>query len=303
MTFLKKIKKIQTNIVRYFKHRTYRKKIQAEKSRQYLFRAVEKKPSFASLYFSKKRVVQYANIIINNSEKYKYPFLSVGVFLLLACTYILFVSPYFRIAPSKVLIERTDSITDINIAYKSIEKIYGQSLFFMSEQEIAAMLVGMQKNIKTVDITRLYPNGLKIILQSYQPQFVTSFPSNDTHESTKKYIITSNGILIYEKNPPKKLLPIDIVDPAFVEIGFFDYKEGIPDSYVKRILFARDSFLDKFTGTNISRLSYFRVERELHIALESGVRIIIDLSDTQDITRQIIALRFYADQHKDVLSL
>jgi len=179
MIFLKQIKKLQTNIVRYFKHRTYRKKVQAEKSRQYLFRATEKKPSFFHMYFSKKKALQFANLIINNSGKYKYPFFGVGIFLLLTCIYILFVSPYFRIAPSKVLIERLDGITDINIAYKSVEKIYGQSIFFMSERELADMLVGMQKNIKTIDVSRLYPNGLKIILQSYQPQFVTSFVTGE----------------------------------------------------------------------------------------------------------------------------
>jgi len=85
----------------------------------------------------------------------------------------------------------------------------------------------------------------------------------------KKYIITTNGVLIYEKNPSKKLLPIDIIDPTFVETGFFDYKEGIPEMYMSRILFARDTFLDRFTGVNIAHLAYFKVERELHISLES----------------------------------
>jgi hypothetical protein len=176
MTFLNQIKKHYNDITRYYKQRVYRKKIQAEKSRQYLFRAKEKKLSFFKLYFSKKKVLQFANIVLHNNEKYKYPFLSIGIFLIVACFYILAISPYFRIAPSKVLIERTDTITDINIAYKSIENIYGESIFFVSESEVANMLASLQKNIKTVSITRLYPNGLKIILQSYQPQFVTTFP-------------------------------------------------------------------------------------------------------------------------------
>lgn len=298
MIFLRQIKKTYASIARYFKHRAYRKKVLSEKSRQYLFRASEKKPSFFSLYFSKKKTLQFANTFLHASEKYRYPFFSIGAFLLLACTYILFISPYFRIAPSKVLIERTDTITDINIAYKSIENIYGQSIFFMNEGDVANMLVSLQKNIKTIDISRLYPNGLKIILQSYQPQFVTAFAGSE-----KKYILTSNGVLIYDKNPSKKLFPIDIVDPTFVEIGFFDYKEGITEQYMQRIVTARDTFFDRFTGVNISRLTYFKVERELHISLESGVRIILELTEPEDITRQLAALRFYVDQHKDVLNL
>ncbi len=299
MISLRKIKKYFEEKIRYFKQRSFRKKVQAQKSKQYLFRATtEKKPSIFQIYTNKKKLNQFANIFVSSLENYKYPFLVVWIFLFLACIYLLTLSPYFRIAPSKVIIERTDDITDINIAYKSIEPIHGQSIFFIDEFEIANLLASMQKNIKSADISRLYPNGLKIILQSYQPQFNTTFTGID-----KNYVLTTNGVLIYQKNPLKKAYQIDIIDPQLLESGFFDYKEGIGEIYMQRILFARDTFLDRFTGINISRLIYFKTERELHVALESGTRIILELTDNQDIVRQLAALRFYVDQNKDVLSL
>jgi hypothetical protein len=54
--------------------------------------------------------------------------------------YIVFISPYFRISPSKVIIERLDTITDINIAYKSIENVYSSSIFLIDKNEIKKSL-------------------------------------------------------------------------------------------------------------------------------------------------------------------
>jgi hypothetical protein len=39
------------------------------------------------------------------------------------------------------------------------------------------------------------------------------------------------------------------------------------------------------------------------MSLESGARIILELTEPADIIRQLTALRFYVDQHKDVLGL
>jgi len=72
-----------------------------------------------------------------------------------------------------------DSITDINIAYKSIEDVYGMPIFSVETDKVLSELTSLQKNIKHANVSRLFPNGLKIIIESYKPQFFVRFPNSE----------------------------------------------------------------------------------------------------------------------------
>lgn len=209
--------------------------------------------------------------------------------------YIFFFSPYFRISPSKVIIERLDSITDINIAYKSIEDVYGTSILGVETSKVLEELTALQKNIKHVKISKLFPNGLKIIIESYKPEFFVRFSGSE-----KSYIITSNGILIYQKVNNTNLYFLDLVDPSFTEMSFIDYKEGVGEEFMPSILRARDTFKVTFPTVNIAKFAYFKAEREVHIALESG--LIVLLRTAPDIDNQILSLKIYNDKNKDFIN-
>ncbi len=194
-----------------------------------------------------------------------------------------------------VIIERLDSITDINIAYKSIEDIYGSSIFSVDTNAILAHLTSLQKNIKHADISRLFPNGLKIIIESYKPEFFVRFPLTE-----KTYIITKNGILIYQKANDTNLYYLDLVDPGFTEMSFIDYKEGIREEFMSSILLARDFFKSTFPAVNIAKFTCFKSEREIHVALESGLVVLLRTAD--DIEDQILSLKIYNDKNKDFIN-
>lgn len=134
MHFAKKIKRALTAIGKYWKNRAFREKTLAEKRRLYLLDTKKRDPRapFFS-FFAKKKRFYYFNTVVAlfeaNKDRFRLSFLLIGCFLIFSSVYILFFSPYFRISPSKVVIERLDTITDINIAYKSIEDVYGESIF------------------------------------------------------------------------------------------------------------------------------------------------------------------------------
>jgi len=211
-------------------------------------------------------------------------------------SYILFFSPYFRISPSKVIIERLDSVTDINIAYRSIEDIYNASIFSIETHDILEKLTSLQKNIKHAEISRLFPNGLKIIIESYKPQFFVRFPTSE-----KSYILTENGILVYQKTNETNLYSLDLVDPSFTEMSFIDYKEGVNNEFMPFILRSRDFFKSTFANINIAKFTYFKSEREIHLALESGLTILMRTAD--DIEDQILSLKIYNDKNKDLINV
>lgn len=288
-------------IARYWKNRKFRKATALEKKKRYLFDAKNSEgqhPSLFSLFREKKRFY-YFNTVINvleqNKDRFRLSFILIGTFLIVSSSYILFFSPYFRISPSKVIIERLDSITDINIAYKSIEDIYNVSIFSIETGDVLEKLTTLQKNIKHAEISRLFPNGLKIIIESYKPQFFVRFPLSE-----KSYIITDNGILVYQKVNDMNLYLLDLIDPSFTEMSFIDYKEGIQSEFMPFILKSRDFFKTTFPAVNIAKFAYFKSEREIHIALESGLTVLLRAAD--DIENQILSLKVYNDKNKDFIN-
>jgi hypothetical protein len=58
------------------------------------------------------------NFVRNNNNKYIPYYFAVGAFLIFASIYIFLFSSYFSI--QKIYIERTDELSNINIAYKAI---------------------------------------------------------------------------------------------------------------------------------------------------------------------------------------
>ena len=301
MDFMRQVRYNIQKITRYWKNRKFRKETALQKKKRYLFDAKSTSTTNPSLFtiFREKKRFYYLNILSNiidrNKNRFQLSFLLIGAFLLVSSTYILFFSPYFRISPSMVIIERLDSITDINIAYKSIEDIYSSSIFWVDTLSLRTKLTSLQKNIKQVSISRLFPNGLKIIIESYKPQFFVRFPLSE-----KTYILTSNGILVYQKANDTNLYSLDLVDPSFTEMTFIDYKEGVSELFMLPILHARDFFKTTFPSVNIAKFTYFKSEREIHIALESG--LIVLLRAENDIDNQILSLKIYNEKNKDFIN-
>lgn len=301
MGWARQIRNSIQKISRYWKNRKFRKEIALEKKKRYLFDTKKSNewPTSLFTFFREKKRFYYFNTIINvldqNKDRFRISFVLIWAFLIASSSYIIFLSPYFQISPSRVIIERLDSITDINIAYKSIENVYSTSIFSVDKAKVTEGLTNLQKNIKHVDVSKLFPNGLKIIIESYVPQFFVRFPGTE-----KSYIITSNGILVYQKANDANLYFLDLVDPSFTEMSFIDYKEGINEVIMPFILQARDIFKKTFSSVNIAKFTYFKSERELHLALESGLSILMRADG--EIEDQILSLKMYNEKNKDFIN-
>ncbi len=130
MAFLAKIR----NTLKKRKNKNFRESIQVEKSQKYLIQDQVERPKRGKWNFFRKegnRLSPFSRFIQDKihftqdfSERQQLYLKSIGIFLILASTYILVYSPYFLLSPSKVLIEAIDDGIDISIAYRSIEDIY-----------------------------------------------------------------------------------------------------------------------------------------------------------------------------------
>ncbi len=299
MRALKRIKTYSEAFLRYFERKNFRDRVREEKTKKYLVSTA--RPKSVTIFDSCGRggKFRFASTIYakirEESDAIRAVSASIAAVLVLLSGYLIFGSTYFRISPSKVIVERLDSGSDVNIAYKSIEEFYGAPIFSVESRAVASAVIAMQKNIREARVSKLYPNGLKIVLSSWPPEFVTYFPSLERY-----YGVTGNGILVYARSRNPELAEISIIDPDLAEAGFLDYREGIAEESMKRMLSLRDAMKEALPGIVISKYAYFRLEQEVHVSLDSGARLIFSLDGTD--RRQLSTLVFWNSQEGGILA-
>jgi len=95
----------------------------------------------------------------------------------------LFFSHYFSVKNIDII--RQDNIINIDLSYKSIENIRYKPILFVDKESIKKSLITHQPNIKEIYIRKILPDNIKIILTSYNSNFIFE---NDN----KFYEITDN---------------------------------------------------------------------------------------------------------------
>jgi cell division septal protein FtsQ len=281
MISLAKIKRWYKGFARKIANRKFRETAAKERSQRYLFENNRKStPSFFEIYQKAKRGAYFRpfySAFEKNHNQFRIAFGIIGAMLVLLTVYITLLSPYFRISPNRVIIERTDEFSDINIAYKAIEDVYGKSLWFTSAAEVGHAIRSLEKNIGNVDVQRLYPNGLKVVIESYPPVFTVHFRSLG-----RDFLLSENGILIPDRTKRDDLPSMNVYSAELLESSFLDYKEAISMAKMKRILALVNAFKEQFPKVSLVSLSYYKTENEIHLFLENGTRIIFLLDDTLD---------------------
>ncbi|MDD5213632.1 MAG: FtsQ-type POTRA domain-containing protein [Candidatus Gracilibacteria bacterium] len=283
--FLKQLKKKYKKL----KNRDFHKKLENEKARLY-GRGEQldfncRKNKFQIFSLSRK----YINFVRYNNNKYIPYYFAIGAFLILGSIYIFFYSSYFAI--QKIYIERTDELSNINIAYKAVSEYYGNSIILSDENEIKNKIISYQKNIKTVDVRKMLPDSIKISITSYKGAFNTQMFGRD-------YIVSNNGIFIPIKNSSKlKFATIHFKDPD--TLGIIDYKDILSQDDITKT----QTLLSKINGSliniKIKDLDFFPIERELHVNDDNGTKYIFDL--TRNLDEQVSKTKAFFDKNKDTM--
>lgn len=181
------------NIKNFFKvtkkeDRKFQKQVQSEKKQKYLFKdentdnTTFKRRGNAKIRGKKqKNTKAKITTFIQDQINIKKPSKDLGIFmsaisglLFILCAYIIWFSPYFKISANNVLIEGLNKSIDINIAYKSIEDIYGKNIFSINQKKITKNLKESMSNIENIEVDRLFPNGVKILIKTLPNPFDTT---------------------------------------------------------------------------------------------------------------------------------
>lgn len=298
MAFLKALKAK----IHQYRNKDFRKNIEETKKKTYLFRDHEEVFSTerGGIIRKKKNIVSPFSRIITRINEVRTESSStlniIGLILLWLSGYIIFFSSYFQIAPSRVLIEGMDSSIDTNICYQAIDDLYGKNIFTINNSTVLRSIKKYQKQVSRIDLDYLYPNNIKILVYSLPIEFQSTVYGID-----KKWWLTTNGVLIPESklSETEKLWDtIELISPRLKETIFLDYKEVFAEELVSVIRKTLEIIRSDFSDFRLAKTRYFENEQELHITLESGVRIFLSLDST--LKNQLLSLKTYALAHRDV---
>ncbi len=314
MDFLRWIR----NFSKRYKNRGFHSEIKKEKQQKYLFRDTPShmKTKRWGILREKKKVLRpftsffqekiSSNLLIFQEENKTLWY--IGVTIIALCIYIFLFSPYFQISPSKVLIEAENDGIDINIAYRAIEDIYEQNLFFFDEGLLAMNLKKYQHNIETVSIDRLYPNGLKIIIKSYPILYKTTI----SWRWEKYWWLSANGVFIPTLEQKLDWLQWFDVIANISEDELLDYKNIVPEEKIIAITKVVEIFKQEWWDIKIGKIRFLAEENEFHISLENGGRLLFSLQDFainrneadiyKNLKNQLLTLKTYIEKYRSVLS-
>ena len=241
------------------------KKKKTSKKRKFILNKTEQ-----TSFIKKRRNLSINNkhleklkIFWNNTSHYYILLLAI---LLLTLIYIIF-WPLFKIKNIEII--KQDNITNMQIAYKAVDNYRWKSILSIEKKHILENLQKYQHNISSIKTDIILPNTLKIIIDSYKWAYNTTI-------NWKTFLITNNWTLI--PSSYSKDLKELIIKKKFDKNKFLDYKKSLDKEYINKITKIISSIKENIIDLEIKELTYYVIERELHIETEKNTTIIFDLN-------------------------
>ena len=227
--------------------------------------------------------IQFFNIF----KKYKnIIYFTLFPLTILFFTFILF-WPIFTVQNIQVL--RNDNITEMGLAYSSLENIREKRIFQLDEEVIKSKMKEYQNNIKNIDISFDLPDTIEIKIDSYPIYF-------NTLVNNKSYYLTQNGTLVPGKNRAeyknisikKKLSSTSI--PDYNKLFYTEHIEEMYNAYN----FLEENIID----IKVDLIDYYPIEREAHFHLNNEVLLIYTL--WRSMNEQIEKTVIYNTEHNSL---
>lgn len=298
----------------------FEERVKKEKKQKYLFpREEESSWNFERNkkwgLFQKNKKFQWNNYIhifrkplttISEDGRIQKVIWGLWIFLIFLVSYIIFFSPYFSISPNKVVIQSLNDWVDTNLVHRTLDSIYGKSIFFFDEKNLALKIKDTLKNTESVRIERLFPNGIKILIKSLPIQFDTTI----FWIENKRFAISSNWVIIplsdvKDQNFQKHL---NIISQELESELFLNYKKVLGDKTLYIITKIFDIFSAEWPDIHIKIAHFFIVENELHIVTDKNTKIILSLQNefetankefSKTLLGELLSLKTYIMKNKE----
>ena len=227
-----------------------------------------------SKFKKRKNQLNFKFDVFNIFKSFKNKSINYYIFLffllLILISFIIF-WPVFKL---KIInISKNDDITNINIAYNSIDDIRWKHIFLIDEKIIFNKIITYQQNIKDIDINIILPNKLKILIESYKWLFYTNI-------NNKNYLVTENWALVPLKNSINNWEINELIIKTNLSNNFYlDYKKIFDEKQINKIYTSVIKLKNNLLNIWIKKIIYYEIEQELHIKLKNNVLLIYSLDE------------------------
>ncbi|MDD3793762.1 MAG: hypothetical protein PHI37_03035 [Candidatus Gracilibacteria bacterium] len=272
----------------YFEKFTQRFKKKKENNSRLIINNIDRKT------YTKKR--KNINININFENYLKFfkknyiPYYFIISIIIITSIIIILFGPFLNIRFIEII--KKDNITNMNIAYKSVEDIRGEKMFNIHEIDIFNKLKNYQNNIKSIDMKMILPNTIKLEIESYKEIFNITLNGNN-------YILVENGTII-PSNHSKNLKFLNVIK-KIDRNKFIEYKQIFNPFFIEKINNIINKLEENIVNIKIKNIDYYEVERELHIQIENDNILIFSLDDDLDYMSQIEKLVVFNKEYSSII--
>ena len=189
-----------------------------------------------------------------------------------------------------IQIYRNDNITEMWLAYSSVENIRDKRIFQLDEEVIKDKMKEYQNNIQDIDINFNLPDTIEIKISSYPIYFNTVL-------NNKSYYLIQNGTLVPWKNLEnyKNL----VIKTDIYQTSIPDYNKLFSQEHMEEIYNAYNYLEENIIDIKVDSIDYYPTERETHFHLNNDVLLIYTLG--RNMSEQIEKTVIYNTEH-NVLS-
>ncbi|MFA6528750.1 MAG: cell division protein FtsQ/DivIB [Candidatus Gracilibacteria bacterium] len=212
-----------------------------------------------------------------NFKKFIRPLVLIGIGIILyGIAYLLFISDTFTITKIELKIEGADStiVEDENPIVLYLKNFEETNILIFNDFEEETYLKQVYPEYKSIEIKKSLPHTLVLKLEPYM---VSANLIAEKDSISKKFLINENGTIVAENEEDPSLPYIYIETTEVIIKG----QTAIKPENLAFIIEATEDFQNKF-GMQILDITYYKMEREVHLRTEKYFVVWLDIQLTVD---------------------
>lgn len=196
-------------------------------------------------------------------------FVSLGL-IAIGSSYFAFFSGNFTLRDIIVVNEsQHKTLEDAKIMNQLLE-YKGQNLFLLSGNTLAQMLLNKNPRLASVEIEKVYPQSVKVIISEYKIIAIIKELNSGTEQ-----LVNQAGLIVptVPLKDPEKLLKLEVSLTEPKKVG----ELAIPRTDLALIENLQQKLLDTFAGLTIAKVRYYPLLNEIHVLTDPGFELWFDL--------------------------
>lgn len=228
----------------------------------------------------------------------------IGLTLISAGGYAVFLSPYFKV--SKIFIQYEEFQDENEELLENFSDFKGKNILFIEPEKRIEKMKKQNPELEKLSVQKILPNTIKISFSKFP--IIANIEKIVNGKLIEKMLINSKGMVIYRdtENPnlpyikiftKEKIEPVPIEqsipeqsakESSPIQHSLLPNEPAIPGEYLNYTLAAEQNFIERF-GMKVFETRFYPQARELHLKTEKNFLIWLDMQTPYE--RQFLKLK------------